>query len=1487
MATSSSDRNPVELLAEEFAERYRRGERPSLSEYTERYPHLANEICKLFPALVMMEQLKPEAPDQTGGFEQPPPEAPAADGHPEQLGDFRIVRQVGRGGMGVVYEAVQVSLGRHVALKVLPPQALLSPTYLERFRREARAAAKLHHTNIVPVYGVGEDAGVHFFAMQFIRGEGLDKVLHDLRLLRRELGAAAKVPMPPTTPPASEPGAAQSLLTGRFIVSASPGPDAAPDQPAADAHGEARSLSALSGAGSGYSYYWGVARVGLQVAEALAYAHRQGILHRDIKPSNLLLDLQGTVWITDFGLAKAEGTDDLTHTGDIVGTMRYMAPERFDGRSLPQSDVYALGLTLYELLTLRPAFADTNKARLVEHVLHQPPLRPRKLDARIPRDLETVVLKCIHKDPSERYATAEALAEDLRRFQADRPIQARRASSAEQLWRWCRRNPAVASLLGTVVALLVAVAVGSLLMAAQFAVERRQADQARTVAEQAERQGRLREAEALMGEAHGIRYSRRPGQRFAALAALKKAAAIGRELEKPPEWFDRLRNEAIAALALPDVHITEEWDGIPPGTVSANMSPDFELYVRTSERGAVSVRRVKDDTEIASLPEVGEKTYAFVSPGGVLNVVYGAPSRRFQLWDVSGPEPVLRLEKQPVWGCDIRPDGKLLVLSLPTGAIDAHDVASGRLVHSLRPGRVVNYPYVVLHPTAPFVAVRSYNHTTFEVRDLRDGRVVAEIDPPWTGGMGGPAWSPDGRTLAVPCGDSGQIQLYTFDPDKGTPRPSRMIEGPEDGGVGVTFNPAGDRLAARGWKGIVRLFDVHTGRLLFSTHSSLGPSAFWTGPRFDPAGTRLAAARVGERNERIGLWSVADAREYRVLVSRWTGADPSGRRPATHPNGRLAVQAFPNGLAFFDLHTGAEVASVAIPRGSTVWGGNMAFDGTGALLTNHFSGFLRWPVHADPTKPGRCTVGPPERLSFNPGQGAVAASRDGRVIAQAMWNGYGESQYAGGWILHPNSPRPRWVNRGASTAYLDVSPDGRWVAFSDKVYEAATGRRVWQAADNGVCRFSPDGRWLVTNGDGGRVHAVGTWEPGVQVGQGTPWDVSPDSTLVVMGLTNGSYRLVALATGRELAKLEDPDQTYGPAEFTPDGTRLVVVGKEGPRVWDLRLTRKGLTELGLDWDAPPYPDAPPQALTPPGAPFEVEVLGAELVDRKKMEEYQGQKAVADLFFNPFDPEAHYRLGTWLLDAGNPERAHSHLGAALTFRPDLDAAWSPRARAAFQLKRWADAVADATHCLEKYPDDGRARFLRARANQMLQRHDKAVADYTALLPTYPSDKRLYESRALCYDALGKPDLAKADREQARKIGPRDPTTLNDRAWQLATGPAGQRDPARALELIQEAIKQQPENATFLNTLGVVQYRNEKYQEAVATLEKSLAAGQGQYDAFDLFFLAMCHAKLDDTAKAKELFDRAVKWVEVQKNLKPQYVEELKAFRAEAEEVLRSP
>jgi serine/threonine protein kinase len=510
MADPSSNRDPVEELAEEFAERLLCGERPSLTEYTDKYPQYADAIRKLFPALLLMEQLKPAQGEASGPFSA---EGGIAEGQKlEQLGDFRILREGGRGGMGIVYEAVQLSLGRHVALKVLPQHALLDPRHLQRFQREAKAAARLHHTNIVPVYGVGEEKGLHYYVMQFIQGLGLDEVLTELRRLR-----TPKLP-PGSSPETRESRAkeakelsaeevARSLLSGEFSAGPNNGDRQAPpgnapslpagpqrvdsaSSPGSDAPRSDTSIhlpgqsehSTLSE--SGTPYWQSVARVGMQVAGALAYASSQGILHRDIKPSNLLLDTQGTVWVTDFGLAKAADSEDLTNTGDIVGTLRYMAPERFGGLCDVRSDIYALGLTLYELLTMRPAFQERDRKQLLHQVMHGEPPRPRKLNPQVPCDLETIVLKATGRDSARRYQSPRELGDDLKRFIDFRPIRARPVGVVEKLWRWCRRNPVVAGLTAAVALLLVVLAFGGIAAGVMYGHVAEQERQARQDAEE-------------------------------------------------------------------------------------------------------------------------------------------------------------------------------------------------------------------------------------------------------------------------------------------------------------------------------------------------------------------------------------------------------------------------------------------------------------------------------------------------------------------------------------------------------------------------------------------------------------------------------------------------------------------------------------------------------------------------------------------------------------------------------------------------------------------------------------------------------------------------------------------------------------------------------------------------------------------------------------------------------------------------------------------
>jgi serine/threonine protein kinase len=403
-------------VADQFTERLNRGERPDVEEYARQYPRIAALLREALPAL---EAMVPLASD--------PPLTSAPEVFPEHLtgclGDFRILREVGRGGMGIVYEAEQISLDRRVALKVLPFAGALDPKQLQRFKNEAKAAAQLHHTNIVPVFGVGCEGGIHYYAMQFIDGQTLAAVIQELRQSaaikgRGSTACASSGDRP--GPQGTDAAAAATATPTRPVVGLS-------TEPSTRSPG----------------YFRTVARLGVQAAEALEHAHSLGVVHRDIKPANLLLDLQGNLWVTDFGLAHFQRQPGLTLTGDVVGTLRYMSPEQaLAKRALVdhRADVYSLGATLYELLTLEPAFAGGDPQEVRRQIAEDEPRSPKRLNPALPAELETIVLKTLAKEPAERYATAQELADDLRRYLADEPIVARRPTLRQRLVKWTRRH---------------------------------------------------------------------------------------------------------------------------------------------------------------------------------------------------------------------------------------------------------------------------------------------------------------------------------------------------------------------------------------------------------------------------------------------------------------------------------------------------------------------------------------------------------------------------------------------------------------------------------------------------------------------------------------------------------------------------------------------------------------------------------------------------------------------------------------------------------------------------------------------------------------------------------------------------------------------------------------------------------------------------------------------------------------------------------------
>jgi serine/threonine protein kinase len=420
----------VEELVEGFLARCRSGERPPLEDFLAAHPAERERLEPLLTTLMLLE-----------GFGRPDPAPRAA---PERLDDFRLLREIGRGGMGVVHEAIQEPLGRRVALKVLDEVATRDPVILARFEREARAVATLHHTAIVPVYAVGRDRGYLWLAMPFIEGGSIERRLEWTRLVA---GGTTRLGL-----------ADRTRATDRSGVESTPvGPSRASPASSAGAPVAASRDSSDRTAEEGREPLTvrRSATVAAQIARALEHAHHRGVLHRDVKPANILLDAEGRAWLADFGLATLSSETDLTRDGVVVGTPRYLAPERLDGVEGPAADIYGLGATLYEMLTLRPPFEETRRELLLAAIRFEEPAPLRSRASGVPRDLETVVARAMAKEPERRYPTAAEFADDLERFLDGRPIRARRISAFERLRLWAGRHPLAAGLAGALAAAIV------------------------------------------------------------------------------------------------------------------------------------------------------------------------------------------------------------------------------------------------------------------------------------------------------------------------------------------------------------------------------------------------------------------------------------------------------------------------------------------------------------------------------------------------------------------------------------------------------------------------------------------------------------------------------------------------------------------------------------------------------------------------------------------------------------------------------------------------------------------------------------------------------------------------------------------------------------------------------------------------------------------------------------------------------------------------
>jgi serine/threonine protein kinase/WD40 repeat protein len=1090
----------------------------------------------------MVEGLKPDSEETIGPCPAPP--SSAEDRPPERLGDYRILREIGRGGMGVVYEAEQESLGRRVALKVLAPWAVASEQLLRRFHREARSAAQLHHSNIVPVFGVGSEDGRHFYTMQFIPGVGLHQVLDEIRGLeaRRpaDLPAADSFAGPDDVTVVEE--LARPLLR-----------DLPPRRFPSNGPAGRMASTAID---SGNRYSRSVARIGLQVAEALAHAHEQGTLHRDIKPANILLDAQGDAWVTDFGLAKAVDDEDLTHTGDLVGTLRYMAPERFRGTCDPRSDVYALGLTLFELLARRPAFLESDRHALMRQVALADPPRLDSIAVGLPRDLATIIQKAIEKDPADRYRSASALAEDLRRFLDDRPIQARRIGPLERLVRWSRRNPGLAGLVSAVVLLLLAVAAIS--TAAAFRLRESRAEVERRL------------WESYVAQARASRRSGTEGQRLDALDALARAAS----LDAFDERRDELRDEAIACLALADLRRLDERTipALASRTHPVAFHPDDRRIAVGNEQGLVLVFNPSDDgTEPISLlgPGLPAVLLRFDPEGQRLAVRYdNGRSVVLRVFDLQAGALLLDEPDGVFAGAfAFDPSGVRLAAGLEDGTIRVHNLESRAPPETL-PG--LPEPYALtFDPSGRRIALARFDPDDSVIVVDPDGHeIVGRWDLPH--GALSLSWSSDGRRLAA---GGGYRDIVLIDPDAPN-APLRTLHGHKGAVVSLSYSHRGHLLASASWDGTVRLWHPESNEPLVVASSP----DHWS-VCFSRDDRTLSGGRDGPNCWR---WTVTDGDELRA---RFVDLYPESRTWSVElfPDGDLFASAGSAGLRIFDNDL-RQVAFLPDPTLEFV----EVLPNARELLTGGPSGLRRWPIHQEAD---RFRLGPPEPFGPVPDAGTerIRVDSSGRRVALVR---SGPPVEVLVFDIESTRPPVRIADH-PGLERIDLSPDGRllatgtWRGRGVKIWDASTGTLIVELRIDGSAEvvFSPDGRSLVTGS--GRDYTcweVGSWTPRWVVprreasNQPGKIAVIADGSMAAVAWSRRVARLVDMRTGVILATFDPPSSDHI-AELGLDPDRAFLYLKDhggGTRRWDLNAIRRHLDALGIGWpELPPAPVLPP------------------------------------------------------------------------------------------------------------------------------------------------------------------------------------------------------------------------------------------------------------------------------------------------------------------------